>query len=112
MAAKACGFTFPSANEALANRKGESEKKRNRSLPDTIHVDRVTMGQSTPLGLAEPSLRKTSTKKFRLGQEEDVVTLTLPADASVYSDTSFFDSVDDSLLLLMNHKRLTNIGTV
>ena len=106
------GFTFLSAKKALEKRKGDSEKKRKRHLLDTSHVDRVTTGQSTPSGLAEPSLRKASTKKSKVVEEDDVVTLTLPANASTYSNTSFSDTVVDSLLFPVDQKRLSDIGTI
>ena len=36
------GFSFPYTKEALAKRKGNSEKKRKKPFPDTSHVDQVS----------------------------------------------------------------------
>ena len=84
------GFSFPSSEEFLKQRKSEGERKLKRLLPDTSHIDKVTRVYSTPSVPFEPSPSKSSVKRARMNEKEGVVTLTIPSDALAYSNPSFF----------------------
>ena len=105
-------FHFPFAKEALKKRKDEEEKKRKRVLLDTSVVDGRAMVASSDLSLfIKPSTTKSS-KRNRLSAEKEFINVSLPSDASAYSDLSFLKGIAESLLLLANRKRLADIGPV
>ena len=90
--------------------KSEGEKKWNKLLPDTFHVDRLTGVQLTPIASVKPSPKKSSAKRARMSKEEGFVNLALPSNASAYLDPSFLQTTTNSLLLLVDHKWLSDIG--
>ena len=103
-------FSFPSAKEAMRQRK--SEKKRKRAFIDTFVVDdRPTAKSSATLGSVEPSLAKSS-RNTKPDEFEGVMFVTLPLDGSMYSNPSFIKGVANDLLLLTDRRRFADIGQV
>ena len=88
-------FSFPFVKEALKQRKGD---KRKQVLLDTSVVDDcLTVVLSAPVGLSEV---------------EDYVRINFLSPRSAYSDPSFLKNVANSLLLPIDRKRLTDIGSM
>ena len=130
-------FIFPSAKEAKAFSEAalsllqkKMEKKRKRPLPNTLVVDdRAVMKSSVAEASAIPTAAPTGTSstgaftesssvkssrrtRSRSSKIEGIMNVPLPVDGSTYSDPSFIIEVADTLLLLANCKKLTDIGLV
>ena len=125
-------LSIPSAKEAKALMKGamsssQREKKRKRvALPDTRVVDdpevykqsraeavSTQVGKSQGAVSTEPSPVKSSKKaKGKSSEGGDSVVMPMPSDGSAYSDPSFVKDAIEALLLLVDQKRLTEIGPV
>ena len=103
-----------------------SQKKGKRKrLPDTKVVDDPEAYKLSKAEVAtapakigmigsvsvEPSPAKPPKKK-KSSKGEGALTISLPADGSTYLDPSFVKDLSEVLLLLADHKRLTDIRLV
>ena len=100
-------FNFPSAKEALALShealtlsQKKVKKKGKRTLLDIYVVDECPAAKSTRKAMSRSS------------KTEGVLSMDLPVEGFVYLDSSFVYEIDNSLLLPVDHKRLTDIGHV
>ena len=103
-------FSFPSAKEAMGQRK--SEKKRKRTLIDTFIIDdRLTAKLSAAMGSSKPFPTKSS-RNTKPDEFENVIIVSLPLDGSSYSDPLFIKGIADDLLLPADSIRFADLGPV
>ena len=125
-------FSIPSTKEAKALLKdaassSQKEKKRKRpALLDTRVVDdpegyRMSKAETTLIQAGTPPMsasvapspaRSAKNAWSKSSEGKGVLTVTLPAKGSAYSNPSSVKEVTEALLLPANHKRLNKIGHV